>query len=62
MNSMSFSDTLAELFMLILLSAIGLPAGAQSVGNAGSGANRFETALTPRNVNVRHFGKLFTLR
>jgi hypothetical protein len=67
MNSMSFSDALAELFMLILVSAIGLPAGAQSVttsqyDNARSGANRFETALTPRNVNVRRFGKLFTLK
>jgi hypothetical protein len=67
MNSMSFSDALAELFVLILVSAIGLPAGAQSVttsqyDNARSGANRFETALTPRNVNVRHFGKLFTLK
>ena len=64
---MSFSDALAELFVLILVSAIGLPAGAQSVttsqyDNARSGANRFETALTPRNVNVRHFGKLFTLK
>ena len=63
---MSFSDALAELFVLILVSAIGLPAGAQSVttsqyDNARSGANRFETALTPRNVNVRHFGKLFNL-
>jgi hypothetical protein len=53
--------------MLILVSAIGLPAGAQSVttsqyDNARTGANRFETALTPRNVNVRHFGKLFTLK
>ena len=64
---MSFSDALAELFVLILVSAIGLPAGAQSVttsqyDNARSGANRFETALTPRNVNVRHFRKLFTLK
>jgi hypothetical protein len=64
---MSFSDALAELFVLILVSAIGLPAGAQSVttsqyDNARSGANRFETALTPRNVNVRHFGKRLTLK
>jgi hypothetical protein len=64
---MSFCDTLAELFMLILVSATGLPARAQSVttsqyDNARSGANRFETTLTPRNVNVRQFGKLFTLK
>jgi hypothetical protein len=42
-------------------------AGAQSVttsqyDNARSGANRLETILTPRNVNVRHFGKIFTLK
>ncbi len=29
--------------------------------NARTGANRNETKLTPRNVNVQHFGKLFTL-
>jgi hypothetical protein len=46
---------------------MGLRSGAQSVttsqyDNARSGANRLETILTPRNVNVRHFGKLFTLK
>ncbi len=45
---MSFSDALAELFVLILVSAIGLPAGAQSVttsqyDNARSGASSMTT-------------------
>ena len=53
--------------MLILVLTMGLPAGAQNVStsrydNARSGANRLETTLTPRNVNVRHFGKIFTLK
>jgi len=64
---MSFSDALAELFVLILVSAIGLPSSAQSVttsqyDNARRGANQHETILTPRNVDVRHFGKQFTLK
>ena len=46
---------------------LGLSAGAQSVttsqyDNARSGTNPLETTLTPRNVNTRHFGKLFTLK
>jgi hypothetical protein len=46
---------------------MGLRTGAQSVttsqyDNARSGANQLETILTPRNVNVRHFGKIFTLK
>src|SRR6202453_486136 len=46
---------------------MGLRASAQNVttsqyDNARSGANRVETILTPRNVNVRQFGKLFTLK
>jgi hypothetical protein len=32
------------------------------VDNARTGANLHETALTPRNVNVQQFGKLFTLK
>jgi len=53
--------------ILIPVLILGLRAGAQSVttsqyDNARSGANRVETILTPRNVNVRHFGKLFTLK
>lgn len=52
---------------LILVLIIGLPAVAQKVitsqfDNARSGANRVETTLTPRNVNVRRFGKIFTLK
>src|SRR5689334_19346016 len=30
--------------------------------NARTGANASETTLTPRNVNARQFGKLFTLK
>jgi len=32
------------------------------VDNARTGANTYETALTPANVNSRQFGKLFTLK
>ena len=53
--------------LLIPILMMGLRTGAQSVttsqyDNARSGANRLETILTPRNVNVRHFGKRFTLK
>ncbi len=53
--------------MLILALTIGPVARAQSVvtsqyDNARSGANPLETTLTPRNVNVRHFGKVFRLK
>jgi hypothetical protein len=46
---------------------MGLRTGAQSVttsqyDNVRSSADRVETILTPRNVNVRHFGKIFTLK
>ena len=64
---MNVSEALAQPFMLILVLTMGLPVGAQSVttsqyDNARSGANRLENTLTPRNVNVRHFGKIFTLK
>jgi hypothetical protein len=53
--------------MLVPILMMGLRTGAQSVttsqyDNARSGANQLETILTPRNVNVRHFGKIFTLK
>jgi hypothetical protein len=53
--------------ILIAILMMGLRTGAQSVttsqyDDARSGANRVETILTPRNVNVRHFGKIFTLK
>jgi hypothetical protein len=53
--------------ILIPVLIAGLRACAQNVttsqyDNARSGANRVETILTPRNVNVRHFGKIFTLK
>jgi hypothetical protein len=53
--------------ILIAVSMMGLWAGAQNVttsqyDNARSGATRVETILTPRNVNVRQFGKLFTFK
>ena len=64
---MSASNSLALGPILIVVLIMGLRACAQSVttsqyDNARSGANRAETILTPRNVNVRHFGKLFTLK
>jgi hypothetical protein len=53
--------------VVVLLSALALAslARAQRVitsqyDNARTGANPNETKLTPRNVNVQHFGKLFT--
>jgi hypothetical protein len=59
--------SLAGLFIPIAVLLMGLRTGAQSVttsqyDNARSGVNRHETILTPRNVNVRHFGKRFTLK
>jgi hypothetical protein len=64
---MNVSEALAPRLLPILLMTMGLPTGAQNVttsqyDNARSGANRLETSLTPRNVNVRTFGKLFTLK
>jgi hypothetical protein len=64
---MKVSQTLAQSLTVILVLTAGLLANAQSVttsqyDNARSGANRLETILTPRNVNVRHFGKIFTLK
>jgi hypothetical protein len=51
----------------LLMLALALPAGAQKVitsqyDNARTGANLTETILTPRNVNVQHLGKIFTLQ
>jgi hypothetical protein len=59
--------SLARLSLLIPALLLGLRAGAQNVttsqyDNVRSGSNRVETILNPRNVNVRHFGKLFTLK
>jgi hypothetical protein len=52
--------------VLLAVLALAALAGAQRVitsqyDNARTGANLNETKLTPRNVNVQHFGKLFTL-
>src|SRR5580700_10174073 len=52
--------------ILLVVPAIPAPATAQRVitsqyDNARTGANLNETKLTPRNVNVQHFGKIFTL-
>ncbi|MDT7813458.1 MAG: hypothetical protein QOJ42_3374, partial [Acidobacteriaceae bacterium] len=56
-------DRAVVLLFVVVLVAL---AGAQRVitsqyDNARTGANLNETKLTPRNVNVQHFGKLFTL-
>jgi hypothetical protein len=53
--------------MPILALTIGFYAGAQNVttsqyDNVRSGANLSEAILTPRNVNVRQFGKIFALK
>ena len=53
--------------VLLVVLALAVLAGAQRVitsqyDNARTGANLNETNLTPRNVNVQHFGKIFTLR
>lgn len=52
---------------MLLILTVGPSATAQNVttsqyDNARSGKNQRETILTPRNVNVEQFGKLFTLR
>jgi hypothetical protein len=52
--------------VLLVVLALSPLAGAQRVitsqyDNARTGANLNETKLTPRNVNVQHFGKIFTL-
>ena len=64
---MKVSKALAQPLMLILALAVRLPAVAQNVttsqyDNARTGSNQQETILTPRNVNVNHFGKIFTLK
>jgi hypothetical protein len=64
---MNVSEALAPPFMLILALSVVLPLSAQNVttsqyDNARRGANLHETILTPRNVNVRRFGKKFTLK
>lgn len=51
---------------LLVVLALAALARAQRVttsqyDNARTGANLNETKLTPRNVNVQHFGKIFTL-
>jgi hypothetical protein len=57
-------DRAVVLLFVVVLVAL---AGAQRVitsqyDNARTGANLNETKLTPRNVNVQHFGKLLTLQ
>lgn len=64
---MNISSLPAKPIVLLLFLTAGFPLCAQSVttsqyDNARSGANRLETALTPRNVNVSHFGKEFALK
>src|SRR6202453_2548737 len=49
----------------VLVIALGLQVEAQRVvtsqyNNARTGANLDDTTLTPRNVNLQHFGKIFT--
>jgi hypothetical protein len=61
------SKSIAWSFLPIAVLMMGLRTGAQNVttsqyDNARSGVSRRETILTPRNVNVRHFGKMFTLK
>jgi hypothetical protein len=59
------SRGLGPFLFAVLVCAV--PAGAQRVitsqyDNSRTGANTGETVLTPRNVNVRQFGKVFTLK
>jgi hypothetical protein len=64
---MNLSGARAKAVLAILFLTAGLPVCAQSVttsqyDNARSGANQLETALTPRNVTVSHFGKNLALK
>ena len=64
---MNATKSMAGLFVSITVLLAGLRTGAQSVttsqyNNARTGVNQRETILTPRNVNVRHFGKILTLK
>jgi len=64
---MNAVKVLAQPLILVLVLTMGSAAAAQSVttsqyDNARTGANQLETTLNPRNVNARHFGKLFTLK
>jgi hypothetical protein len=66
-NLMNLSGSRTKAVLVILFLTAGFPVCPQSVttsqyDNARSGANRLETTLTPRNVNVSHFGKRFALK
>jgi len=55
-------SAVAPLILMIAPYATAQDVTTSQYGNARAGVNLHETVLTPRNVNVHHFGKIFTLK
>ena len=60
-KSISYCVAAMIIVLALAASARGQRVITSQYDNARTGANTNETKLTPRNVNVQHFGKLFTL-